>query len=340
MKTALITGISGQDGAYLANFLLKKKYKIIGLDRRSSRDDRWRLDFFNISQEIIFEYSDLTETSSLERIFKKYSINEVYNLGAQSFVGSSFDTPITTSNANALGCLRMLEVIRNQKRKIKFYQASTSEMFGDVKVSRQNEKTSFNPQSPYAISKLFAYHITKNYRESYGIFTTNGILFNHESPLRGEEFVTRKITIGLAKILLGKSNIIILGNLYSKRDWGFAGDYVEAMWKMMQAKIPEDYVVATGQTYSVKDFINIASNYCGFKILWRGKGVNEVGISSKTKKIIIRVDKKNFRPAEVNYLKGDYSKIKKKLKWKPKMKFKQLVKIMMEEEIKKFVKFM
>lgn len=340
MKTALITGISGQDGAYLANFLLKKKYKIIGLDRRSSRDDRWRLDFFNISQEIIFEYSDLTETSSLERIFKKYSINEVYNLGAQSFVGSSFDTPITTSNANALGCLRMLEVIRNQKRKIKFYQASTSEMFGDVKVSRQNEKTSFNPQSPYAISKLFAYHITKNYRESYGIFTTNGILFNHESPLRGEEFVTRKITIGLAKILSGKSNIIILGNLYSKRDWGFAGDYVEAMWKMMQAKIPEDYVVATGQTYSVKDFINIASNYCGFKILWRGKGVNEVGISSKTKKIIIRVDKKNFRPAEVNYLKGDYSKIKKKLKWKPKMKFKQLVKIMMEEEIKKFVKFM
>jgi len=340
MKTALITGISGQDGAYLANFLLKKKYKIIGLDRRSSRDDRWRLDFFNISQKIIFEYSDLTETTSLERIFKKYPINEVYNLGAQSFVGSSFDTPITTSNVNALGCLRMLEVIRNQKRKIKFYQASTSEMFGDVKVSRQNEKTPFNPQSPYAISKLFAYHITKNYRESYGIFTTNGILFNHESPLRGEEFVTRKITIGLAKILSGKSNIIILGNLYSKRDWGFAGDYVEAMWKMMQAKIPEDYVVATGQTFSVKDFINIASNYCGFKILWRGKGVNEVGISSKTKKIIIRVDKKNFRPAEVNYLKGDYSKIKKKLKWKPKMKFKQLVKIMMEEEIKKFVKFM
>jgi GDPmannose 4,6-dehydratase len=335
MKTAIITGISGQDGAYLAQFLLKKKYKIIGLDRRSSRDERWRLNYLGIEQKIIFEYIDLSDISSIERVFNKYKINELYNLAAQSFVGTSFDVPISTCDVNALGTLRVLEIIRNKNKKIKFYQASTSEMFGDVFERPQDENTKFNPQSPYAISKVFAHYITKNYRDSYNIFACSGILFNHESPLRGEEFVTRKITLGLAKIKAGKMSCLYLGNLNAKRDWGYAGDYVEAMWLMMQKNKADDYVIATNKSYSIKDFINEAVKYYNLKIIWKGKGINQQAINVETNKAIIKVDPKFFRPSEVENLKGRADKAKKILKWKPKVNFKKLVEIMSKADIER-----
>jgi GDPmannose 4,6-dehydratase len=335
MKTAIITGISGQDGAYLAQFLLKKKYKIIGLDRRSSRDERWRLNYLGIEQKIIFEYIDLSDISSIERVFNKYKINELYNLAAQSFVGTSFDVPISTCDVNALGTLRVLEMIRNKNKQIKFYQASTSEMFGDVFETPQDENTKFNPQSPYAISKVFAHYITKNYRDSYNIFACSGILFNHESPLRGEEFVTRKITLALAKIKAGKMSCLYLGNLNAKRDWGYAGDYVEAMWLMMQKKKADDYVIATNKSYSIKDFINEAVKYYNLKIIWKGKGINQQAINVETNKAIIKVDPKFFRPSEVDNLKGRADKAKKILKWKPKVNFKKLVEIMSKADIER-----
>jgi GDPmannose 4,6-dehydratase len=335
MKTAIITGISGQDGAYLAQFLLKKRYKIIGLDRRSSRDERWRLNYLGIEEKIIFEYIDLSDISSIERVFNKYKINELYNLAAQSFVGTSFDVPISTCDVNALGTLRVLEMIRNKNKKIKFYQASTSEMFGDVFEIPQDENTKFNPQSPYAISKVFAHYITKNYRDSYNIFACSGILFNHESPLRGEEFVTRKITLGLAKIKAGKMSCLYLGNLNAKRDWGYAGDYVEAMWLMMQKNKADDYVIATNKSYSIKDFINEAVKYYNLKIIWKGKGINQQAINVETNKAIIKVDPKFFRPSEVENLKGRADKAKKILKWKPKVNFKKLVEIMSKADIER-----
>ena len=338
MKTALITGISGQDGAYLAKFLLEKKYKIIGLDRRSSRSDSWRLNYLGINNKIILEYSDLIEISSMQRIFYKYNIDEVYNLAAQSFVASSFNTPVTTCDVNALGVLRILEIIRNSKKKIKFYQASTSEMFGEVFKSSQNEITLFNPQSPYAISKVFGHYITQNYRKSYKIFACSGILFNHESPLRGEEFVTRKITIGLAKIINKEIDCLYLGNIDSKRDWGYAEDYVKAMWLMMQKKVANDYVIATNQSYSVKDFINEAVKYYGLEIFWKGKGLAQKAINKKNNKIIIKIDPKFYRPSEVNYLRGDARKAAKILKWKPKINFRKLVEIMSKADIKRHFK--
>ena len=334
-KTALITGISGQDGAYLAKFLLKKNYKVIGTDRRSARSNNWRLIELNIENKVILEDLDITEINNLIRIFQKYNIDEIYNLAAQSFVKSSFDNPIQTSLVNAIAPLSFLEIIRNQKKKIKFYQASTSEMFGKHKINKQNEKTNFYPRSPYATSKTFAHYSVQNYREAYNIFAVSGILFNHESPLRGEEFITRKITIGLAKIVLGKQKKIKLGNIYAKRDWGFAGDYVEAMWKMMQNKIPKDYVIATGQNHSVKDFINMTTKILNLKTQWVGKGINEKLINKLNKKIIIEIDKKYFRPTEVENLKGDYLKAKKDLKWKPKTNFKDLVKMMIEADLKR-----
>ena len=334
-KTALITGISGQDGAYLAKFLLKKNYKVIGTDRRSARSNNWRLIELNIENKVILEDLDITEINNLIRIFQKYNIDEIYNLAAQSFVKSSFDNPIQTSLVNAIAPLSFLEIIRNQKKKIKFYQASTSEMFGKHKINKQNEKTNFHPRSPYATSKTFAHYSVQNYREAYNIFAVSGILFNHESPLRGEEFITRKITIGLAKIMLGKQKKIKLGNIYAKRDWGFAGDYVEAMWKMMQNKIPKDYVIATGQNHSVKDFINMTTKILNLKTQWVGKGLNEKLINKLNKKIIIEIDKKYFRPTEVENLKGDYLKAKKDLKWKPKTNFKNLVKMMIEADLKR-----
>ena len=334
-KIALITGISGQDGAYLARFLLKKNYIVIGTDRRSARSNNWRLIELKIDEKVITVDLDVTEINNLIRIFQKYQIDEVYNLAAQSFVKSSFENPIQTSIVNAITPLSFLEIIRSQKRKIKLYQASTSEMFGKHIVKKQNENTNFYPQSPYATSKTFAHYSIRNYREAYKIFAVSGILFNHESPLRGEEFITRKITIGLAKIMFGKQNKIKLGNIYAKRDWGFAGDYVEAMWKMLQNKKPKDYVIATGQNHSVKEFINEATKILKLKTIWVGKGLNEKLINTDNKKIIIEIDKKYFRPTEVDSLKGDYSKAKKELKWKPKTKFKNLVRMMVEADLER-----
>ncbi len=335
-KIALVTGISGQVGAYLAKYLLKKNYIVIGTDRRSSRSNNWRLEELNILDKIILEDLDITETSNLERIFKKFAINEVYNLAAQSFVKSSFENPIQTSIVNAISPLSILEIIRNQKKKIKFYQASTSEMFGNHNMQKQNEQTAFYPRSPYATSKTFAHYTVRNYREAYKIFAVSGILFNHESPLRGEEFITRKITIGLAKIISGKQKKIKIGNLYAKRDWGYAGDYVEAMWKMLQNKTPKDYVIATGKNNSVKNFIDTATNVLNLKTKWVGKGLNEKLINLKDKKIIVEIDKKYFRPTEVETLKGDFSKALKELNWKPKTNFKNLVKMMMTADLNRY----
>ena len=333
-KTAFITGVSGQDGAYLAKLLLSKKYRVVGLDRRSSRNNDWRLKFLGIENEIIREYCELSEFSSLQRIFEKYKYNvdEIYNLAAQSFVGSSFDTPISTSDVNAFGPLRILEIIRSSKKKIKFYQASTSEMFGNNGSQSLDENSFFNPQSPYAISKLYAHHITQNYRNSYGIFSCSGILFNHESPLRGEEFVTRKIVLGLIDILKKKQSCLYLGNIHTKRDWGYAEDYVEAMWKMLQAKKPKDYVVATNKAYSVKDFANKVCKYLKIKIRWRGAGLKEEAVNLENNKIIIKISKKFYRPSDVFFLKGNFSKIKKELGWQPRHNLDDLVKFMIDSE--------
>jgi len=332
-KTALITGISGQDGAYLAKLLLKKRYKVIGLERRSARSNNWRLEKLNIKDQVIIEDIDIKEVNNLIRIFDKYKIDEVYNLAAQSFVYSSFQNPIETSLVNAIGVLNLLEIIRNKKNKIRFYQASTSEMFGKTKKINQDEKTLFHPRSPYATSKTFAHYSVQNYRESYNLFASNGILFNHESPLRGEEFITRKITLGLSKIFLKKQKELKVGNIYAKRDWGYAEDYVEAMWKMLQLKKPNDYVIATGKSYSVKDFINECVKILNLKTKWFGKGLNEKLINIENNKTLISIDKKFFRPSEVENLKGDYKKAKKDLKWKPRTSFSKLVKLMLYSDL-------
>ena len=332
-KTALITGISGQDGAYLAEFLLKKNYRVIGIERRSARNLNWRLEKLSISDKIIIEDSDIKEVNNLIRIFQKYKVHEVYNLAAQSFVKSSFDNPIETTLVNAVGTLNLLETIRNQNAKIKFYQASTSEMFGEHGKKKQNELTNFHPRSAYATSKTFSHFTVQNYREAFKMFAVNGILFNHESPLRGEEFITRKISLGLAKIISGKQKILKLGNIYAKRDWGYAKDYVEAMWKMLQVKKPEDFVIATGKTYSVKEFINKSVKILNLNTKWVGNGLNEKLIDLNKKKPIIIIDKNYFRPAEVNILRGDYSKAKRILKWSPKTNLDDLAKIMLKSDL-------
>ena len=336
-KTALITGISGQDGAYLAQFLLKKNYNVIGCDRRSSRGNLWRLSELNIENKITIEDLDLIEISNIFRVFNKYPLDEVYNLGAQSFVASSFKNPIYTADVTGISALRILEVIRTLRKKPKFYQASSSEMFGNSGTVKQNENTYFKPQSPYAISKVFAHQNVINYRDGYGLYAVAGILFNHESPLRPEHFITRKITNGLAKIIKGEIDCLEIGNIYSKRDWGFAGDYVEAMWKMMQQKKPLDFVIATGETHTVKEFINLSTKFFNLKTKWTGKGINESLIDIDTNKKIIKISKKYFRPTDVKYLKGDYSKAKRLLKWRPKTKFKELVKLMCQSEIKRYL---
>ena len=333
-KIALITGVSGQDGAYLAKFLLHNNYTVVGADRRSSRSNYWRLRRLNINNDIIFEELELAEINEIIRLIKKYNFAEIYNLAAQSFVQSSFSSPINTANISGLGVLRILEVIRNFSPKTKFYQASSSEMFGNTAKKRQDEKTTFNPMSPYAIAKVFGHFATKNYRDSYNLFAVSGILFNHESPLRGEEFVTRKITHGLVKIINGDLEFLELGNIYSKRDWGYAKEYVEIMWKMLQQKIPNDYVISTGETHTVKEFINEAVKYLGLKTTWKGKGLNEELVDLKKNKSIIKINKKFFRPAEVDILLGNSIKAKKNLKWKPETNFKDLVRIMMKDEIK------
>ena len=335
-KLALITGISGQDGAYLAKLLIDKKYKVVGSDRRSARSSNWRLKRLGIEKKIIFEEMELGELYEIQRIFKKYKFDEVYHLAAQSFVKASFNSPINTSNITGLGSLRILETIRATNPKIKFYQASSSEMFGDVLQKIQDEKTPLNPQSPYAISKVFAHYCTQNYRSSYNMYAVSGILFNHESPLRGEEFVTRKIVIGLIKILKKKLKHIELGNLYAKRDWGYAKEYVEAMYKMLQQKKPKDYVICTGKTYSIKQFINYITKYLGMKTKWVGRGLKEKLINVKNNQTIIKINPKYFRPSEVNFLKGNSKKAKKNLGWYPKTNLKKLIKIMVDEEIKYF----
>ena len=333
-KIALITGISGQDGAYLAEFLLNKNYVVVGTDRRSARMSHWRLDRLQITNKIHFEEMELGETFEIERIFNKYKFDEVYNLAAQSFVGTSFNSPLSTANITGLGVLRILEAIRTKNPSTKFYQASSSEMFGDVIEKFQNEKTPFNPQSPYAISKVFAHNLAVNYRNSYKMFVVSGILFNHESPLRGEEFVTRKIVKGLVKIVNKNLDCLELGNLEAKRDWGYAKEYVQAMWKMLQKNKAEDYVVSTGKTYSIKEFINLCINYLNIEATWIGSGINTRLVDKKSKRTFIKINKKYFRPAEVNYLKGDFAKAKKYLKWEPETSLKKLVKIMIDDELK------
>tara|TARA_B100000989_G_scaffold77021_1_gene54696 strand:- start:635 stop:1657 length:1023 start_codon:yes stop_codon:yes gene_type:complete len=333
-KTALITGVSGQDGSYLAQFLLQKNYKVIGTDRRSARSFNWRLKRLGIENKIVFEEMELGEIYEIQRVFNKYKFNEVYNLAAQSFVGTSFRSPLNTTNITGLGTLRILETIRSINSKIKFYQASSSEMYGDVIENIQNEKTPLNPQSPYAIAKVLSHYLTKNYRKSYNIYAVSGILFNHESPLRGEEFVTRKVILGLIKILKKDLKVLELGNIYAKRDWGYAKEYVKAMWLMLQQKNPKDYVIATGKTFSIKDFINIATKYLGIRAKWTGKGVNEKLINLENNKVIIKINKKFFRPSEVNFLRGSSKKAQRELNWKPMTDLKDLVKIMVEEELK------
>jgi len=333
-KAALITGVSGQDGSYLAELLLKKKYKVVGTDRRSARSSNWRLRRLGIENKIIYEEMELAELYEIQRIFKKYKFDEVYHLAAQSFVKASFNSPLNTSNITGIGTLRILETIRSINRKIKFYQASSSEMFGNALNKIQNENTPLNPQSPYAIAKVFAHYLTQNYRNSYKMFAVSGILFNHESPLRGNDFVTKKIVDGLIKIKKNHLNHIELGNLYAKRDWGYAKEYVEAMWKMLQQKKPEDYVISTGKTYSIKQFINYTLEYLKIDAKWVGSDLNEKLINKKNNKIIVKINPRFFRPAEVNFLKGNSIKAEKKLNWKPKTNLKKLIKIMIDEGIK------
>jgi GDPmannose 4,6-dehydratase len=334
-KIALVTGASGQDGSYLCSFLLKKKYKVIAADRRSSRNDFWRHKELNINNQLIYREFDLLDYGSIIRLIQEYKFNEIYNLAAQSFVGSSFNSPITTSEVTGMGTLRILEAIRMLNLKTKFYQASSSEMYGDNNYKSQSEKTKFNPSSPYAASKVFAHFITKIYRESYGMFACNGILFNHESPLRGEEFITRKITKQLSEIVNNKRKFIELGNINTKRDWGYAKDYVVAMWKILQQKKPEDFVIATGKSHTTKDFISQACKFLKLEIVWKGKGLKLVGINKKNKKILFKISKKYLRPLEVNNLRGNYNYAKKKLKWEPEVNFKNLVKIMMKADLQK-----
>ena len=331
-KKALITGINGQDGAYLSHYLLSKGYKVYGAERRNSSGNYWRLKKLNCFDDIDFIDFEITEFSNVQKVIRLLKPDEVYNLAAQSFVGLSFDVPILTSDITAIGCLRILESIREFSPKSKFYQASSSEMFGDALENVQNESTPFNPQSPYAISKLYAHYTAINYRQSYNLFSCSGILFNHESPLRGSQFVTKKIVEGLVDIKLNKLKVLEVGNIYAKRDWGYAGDYVNAMHKILNYKKPEDFVIATGQANSVKDFINEVCFYLDFKIKWIGKGLNEKCINIDNGKTLIEINKKYFRPSEVNFLLGDFSNAKKKLKWSPKTSFSSLVKMMVEDE--------
>jgi GDPmannose 4,6-dehydratase len=344
MKKAIITGITGQDGSYLAEFLLDKGYEVYGITRRSSTFNTERIDHLlediHAKNHKLFRlYGDLTDSGSISKIIYDVMPDEIYNLGAQSHVKISFDIPEYTADSVALGALRILEVIRNIKEKtgrsIKYYQASSSEMYGLVKETPQKEDTPFYPRSPYGCSKLFGYWISKNYREAYNLFICNGILFNHESPRRGRTFVTRKITEAVARIKAGVQEVLYLGNLEAKRDWGHAKDFVEAMWLMMQKEEPEDYVIATGETHSVREFLLEAFNVAGIKIVSNGKfGIEEQFIREDTGKIVVKIDPLYYRPTEVDLLLGDYEKARKFLNWKPKTNFKSLITEMVNEDIK------
>ena len=333
-KTALITGITGQDGAYLAELLLKKNYKVVGTVRRSTSERFTNLNHLKIYDKISFCDFDLLEFSNVLQTIETVKPDEIYHLAAQSFVPTSFNVPMVTTDINSLGTLRILEAIRTSKRNIKFYQASTSEMFGKVTQIPQTEKTPFYPRSPYGVAKLYSHWITINYRESYSIHASSGILFNHESPLRGKEFVTKKITSTLARIKNGSSEILEIGNLYAKRDWGYAGDYVKAMHKMLQLKNPTDFVISTGKTTRVIDFINLSLKYLKINFKWVGKGLNKVAIDTDKNKVIIKINKDYFRPAEVDLLIGRSTKAKKILKWKPETNLEKLVKIMIDFDLK------
>jgi GDPmannose 4,6-dehydratase len=340
-KTALITGITGQDGSLLAKFLLKKNYVVHGMKRRSSSLNTERIDdvykdFHEKNAKLFLHYGDLTDSSNIISLVNNIRPDEIYNLGAQSHVKVSFETPEYTANCDAIGALRILEAIRilNLNKKTKFYQASTSEMFGNARPP-QNEKTPFDPISPYGTAKLYAHFVTKNYRQAYGIFASSGILFNHESSVRGETFVTKKIITAAVKILIKKQKQLFLGNLDAIRDWGHAEDYVRGMWLILQHNKPDDFVLATGKSYSIRKFVEIVFSKIGIKIIWSGKGVDEKGINKKTGEKVILIDKKYFRPNEVNNLRGDYSKARKILKWKPKISFRQLIDQMIKEEINK-----
>ncbi|GHV42958.1 GDP-mannose 4,6-dehydratase [Spirochaetia bacterium] len=340
MKKALISGVTGQDGAYLAEFLLKKGYEVHGIKRRSSSFNTQRIDHLYQDPHVknkrfILHYGDLTDTSNIIRILQEVQPDEIYNLGAQSHVQVSFEVPEYSADADGLGTLRLLEAIRilGMEKKVWFYQASTSELFGKVQEVPQRETTPFYPRSPYACAKLYAYWITVNYRESYGMYACNGILFNHESPIRGETFVTRKVTRAAARIKMGLQDKLYMGNVDSKRDWGFAGDYVELMWLMLQQDTPDDYVMATGITTTVRDFISMAFKEAGITLRWEGKGVDERGIDAASGVVRVEIDPRYFRPAEVDLLIGDPSKAKEKLGWEPKVQLPELIKMMVAHDI-------
>ncbi|MBK8982223.1 MAG: GDP-mannose 4,6-dehydratase [Ignavibacteria bacterium] len=344
MKKALISGITGQDGSYLTELLLEKGYEVHGIIRRSSSFNTKRIDHLYAQKDLLdkklfLHFGDLVDTSSLNRLLEKIEPDEIYNLAAQSHVKVSFEVPDYTAQVDALGTLRFLDAIRETGlRKVKFYQASTSELYGKVQEVPQTESTPFYPRSPYGVAKIYGYWIVVNYREAYNIFACNGILFNHESPRRGETFVTRKVTRAVARIKHGLQKTLSMGNIDSKRDWGFAPEYCEAMWKMLQHDKPEDFVIATGETHSVREFIEVAFKEIGIEIEWKGKDENEKGLNSKTGEMVIEIDKNYFRPTEVDLLIGDPSKAKKILGWEPKVTFNELVKIMVEADSKMVAK--
>lgn len=342
-KVALISGITGQDGSYLTELLLDKGYIVHGIIRRSSSFNTFRIDHLYSNKDILnktlfLHYGDLTDSSNLNRIVERTQPDEIYNLGAQSHVHVSFEVPEYTAEVDGIGTLRFLDAIRENKIKTKFYQASTSELYGLVQVIPQTEKTPFYPRSPYAAAKLYSYWITKNYREAYNLFACNGILFNHESERRGKTFVTRKISVGVSKIMLGLQEILLMGNLDSKRDWGYAPEYVEGMWRILQADQPDDFILATNETHTVKEFIEESFKVLNEEIFWEGMGINEVGILKSTGMVVIGIDPRYFRPTEVDLLIGDYSKANKMLGWEPKTTFHDLVKIMVKADFEKISK--
>ena len=344
-KKALIFGITGQDGAYLTEFLLEKNYEVHGVKRRSSSPNTGRIDRFyedahNQNRNFILHYGDLTDSNNIMKLVQSIQPDEIYNLAAQSHVKTSFEIPAYTAEVDGVGVLHILEAIHSMQpiKKIKFYQASTSELYGLVQEIPQSEKTPFYPRSPYGVSKLFGYWITVNYREAYDIFGCNGILFNHESPLRGETFVTRKITKGACRYKLGLQKVLYLGNLNAKRDWGYAKDYVEAMWLMLQQEKPDDYVIATGETHSVREFVELAYKHLGIEIEWHGEENQEYGIDKANGEVVIKVDPRYYRPTEVDLLIGNSNKAQKILNWKPKTSFQELLKIMIEEDFQLILK--
>lgn len=333
MKTALITGITGQDGSYLTEFLLEKGYIVHGIIRRASVFNTERIDHLLENKNLILHHGDVTDSSNINKLVSTILPDEIYNLAAQSHVQVSFDVPEYTAQVDALGTLRILDAVRNFCPKSKFYQASTSELYGKVQEVPQKETTPFYPRSPYGVAKIYGYWIVKNFREAYDLYACNGILFNHESERRGKTFVTRKITIGLSEIAAGKRDSISLGNLDAKRDWGYAKEYVEAMWLMLQQDTPEDFVIATGKTYTVRQFIEKAASHVGYDIKWQGEGVEEQGIDANTGKVIININPRYFRPTEVDLLVGDASKALEMLKWEAKVEIDELVEIMMKHDI-------